>query len=182
MSARLSSELRNYLLPFLCDDATQARFRRRLMEGRLTRDENPVSHVCTFFAPYDPDTHRVFLIHHRKSGLWIFPGGHVDAGETLMETVEREMGEELGLPDPDADELRAFFLSVITIENPGLACREHLDVWFCFPSDGKDFAIFDHGEFLDHRWVSFNQARDLATDPLMLQGLDRLERFLKIRI
>ncbi|MGW4462046.1 NUDIX hydrolase [Micromonospora sp. NPDC004704] len=40
---------------------------------------------------------RVLLVHHRKSGLWLYPGGHVDPNEDPAEAAAREAREETGI-------------------------------------------------------------------------------------
>ncbi len=78
------------------------------------------------------------IIHHGKvlassrpadrthSGKWEFPGGKVDAGESLQEALKRELLEELGLPV----EVGAEFMSVMP--------EEHLRITFflCSAVDG----------------------------------------------
>ncbi|OHX14284.1 NUDIX hydrolase [Chromobacterium sphagni] len=39
----------------------------------------------------------VLLIHHRKLGVWLYPGGHVERHETPDETALREVREETGI-------------------------------------------------------------------------------------
>jgi 8-oxo-dGTP diphosphatase len=43
---------------------------------------------------------RILLCRQEKPGkeYWLLPGGGVEAGETLMEALARELDEELGLP------------------------------------------------------------------------------------
>lgn len=40
---------------------------------------------------------------HRPTypGRWSFPGGHVESGETLVEALVRELGEEIGIVPTD---------------------------------------------------------------------------------
>ncbi len=53
----------------------------------------------------------ILLIRHIKSGYWSFPKGHVEAGETEVETAAREIKEETNvdvLIDPGFRETVAF--------------------------------------------------------------------------
>lgn len=39
----------------------------------------------------------MLLLHHRKLGVWLYPGGHIERNETPDAAVLREIGEETGL-------------------------------------------------------------------------------------
>ena len=43
------------------------------------------------------DNGKVLLLHHKKLGVWFYPGGHVEKNETPEQTVIREVKEETGL-------------------------------------------------------------------------------------
>lgn len=45
----------------------------------------------------DPDAGTVLLIHHRKLGRWLQPGGHADGDGWLGRVAHREIVEETGL-------------------------------------------------------------------------------------
>ena len=44
---------------------------------------------------------RILLCRHDKGGraVWLLPGGGVNAGETLVDAVQRELTEECGIDD-----------------------------------------------------------------------------------
>jgi 8-oxo-dGTP pyrophosphatase MutT (NUDIX family) len=63
-------------------------FDRGIAEGHLTGSAVVVS----------ADGERVLLLHHRKLGRWLQPGGHAEAGERAGEVVAlREAREETGI-------------------------------------------------------------------------------------
>lgn len=58
----------------------------------------------------------MLLIHHVKSGLWLFPGGHVDEGEDPASTALRGTLEETGITVTHAGNPR--FTHPATISHP----------------------------------------------------------------
>lgn len=127
--------------PALCDEATYQAFQQRLAEGLPTRDENAASHFCVYFLPFDAQEKKVFIIHHKKSGFWLSPGGHIDQGETTLEAVNREISEELGIETFFHEEPLPFLFTIAQIEKPARSCKTHYDIWFLVPTDGNNFHI-----------------------------------------
>lgn len=176
---KLADQLRKIVNPSLCDEEeVYLNFLQRIEEGNLIRDENKESHFSIYFLPYNPTTQEVFLTHHKKSGLWISPGGHIEKGETLLDALDREIREELGL-DLDVGEIDVpFMISITEIDNPSQPCRAHYDIWYLILTDGGDFNI-DSREFHESRWVTLTQARKLVTDPNNIKAFNLLEQELR---
>ncbi|MBU0572211.1 NUDIX domain-containing protein [Patescibacteria group bacterium] len=144
------------------------RFIRRLEQGNFTQAENPYNHFCVYFAAYDPKLKEVFIGHHKKSGLWLFNGGHIDEGESPQEALEREMGEEWGI-EMTADEVGGSSLLTITdVENPGRQqCTLHYDIWYFVPVNKVEFEPDEEllsKEFYQTDWKSIADANELITD------------------
>ncbi len=152
------------------------RFLTRLnVGGGLTRDAGNMSHFCAYFLPYNPKTKQVFIVHHKKSGLWLSPGGHIDKGELLLEALNREIKEELGVANFFPELPKPFLISITPINNPTQPCKEHLDIWFLVETDGSNFNV-DPQEFHATKWMSLNEARLIVTDPANLKAIEILNK------
>lgn len=168
--------IQKIILPSICDNQeTHVAYTKRIKEGLPTRDENPQSHFCAYFLPYNSKDEKVFIVHHKKSGLWLSPGGHIDEGETLLEALNREIHEELGVADFFREERLPFLLTITPIENKVQPCKTHFDVWFLAPTDGRNFNV-DPIEFHETRWLTVDEAKKIVTDKANIEALNKVGR------
>ncbi|QRZ12340.1 NUDIX hydrolase [Paracoccus methylovorus] len=99
------------------------------------------------------DTMRALLVQRRNppdAGLWGFPGGHVEPGETALEAAARELAEETGI----IGQPRAYLDNVDVIErdaNGALRFHFLLAAVLCDHVAGEPVAADDA---LDARWVT----------------------------
>lgn len=160
----------------ICDSQeTYDAYLQKMKDGLPTRDENPQFHFCVYFLPFNSENKKVFIIHHKKSGLWLSPGGHIDKGETLLEALNREINEELGVKDFFKKEQLPFLLTITPIENRIQPCKAHYDIWYLAPTDGTNFNI-DPAEFHDVKWLTIDEARKIVTDKANVKALEIVEK------
>lgn len=180
---QLSQEIRNAVYALNAQNSSVGqRFLERLADGSLTRVENDRSHFCVYFLPFNPKTKQIFLVHHKKARLWLSPGGHIEKDEGFRQALNREIKEELGVENFFIAPMRPFLLTIKPIEENGVRpCREHLDIWFLMKTDGGNFSV-DPEEFFDARWVSFDEAAQLITDPPNLAALKIIIDYGNVRV
>lgn len=135
-------------------DGTDDVFRRQ-------RPATPPQHLVAYVLPVDPATGAVLIGDHRRSGLWLPPGGHVEPGEHPADTAGRELAEELGLEVSADHSWAPSFLSVAKTRPPDV----HTDVslWFCLPLLRSATLTPDPREFGSVRW--WDHAELAAADP-----------------
>ncbi len=113
---------------------------------------------------------RTFLIAQRKQnemlgGLWEFPGGKVEAGESMAECIARELEEELGIQVVVGDEL-------IKVRHSYTHFHLRMNVHHC-QWQGDSPQIIDCADF---RWVTLEDCRALPFSRADLKVLDELTR------
>src|SRR4030042_2390129 len=140
MLGEQANQLKKLIVSTKAKAADRREFLRRAEEGRFTRDENPKTHFCVYFAGYDPKNRRVFIGLHKKSGLWLFNGGHLDKGESSEEALVREIKEEWGSEVKLSGKFEPKLLTITKIENPSKQiCRLHYDIWHFIKLNKNDF-------------------------------------------
>mgnify|MGYP001145624949 CR=1 FL=1 len=149
----------------------------RLKQGSPTRSEDSASHFCAFFAPFDPQEREVFIGHHIKGDRWLFNGGHLDQGETPLQTVTREMQEEWGSEIGDYQILDTNLITVTHISSPNQTCRIHYDLWFFVSLNKSQFKpdkMLLKKEFHRWGWKSEAEAMEICEKEDVQEALDMI--------
>lgn len=116
----------------------------------------------------------VVMIHHRKLGIWIEPGGHIDPSDVTLEAAAaRELLEETaiaaavvgaGIFDIDVHDIPA------TDSEPA---HKHFNVSYLFAPVSGDLTPAD--EVLDARWVKLADVSELTTDGAVERAIEKLK-------
>lgn len=110
----------------------------------------------------------VILHKHRRLGIWIQPGGHIDAGESPVEAAVRESTEETGL------DIQLVSDEVIHVDvHLGGRGHTHLDLRYLCTAPDID-PTPPPGESQEVFWFSWDAAVQMAEDGL--RGLLRARR------
>lgn len=111
---------------------------------------------------------RGIVLHlHKRMGIWIQPGGHLEPGETPWEAALREAAEETGLPV----QLQSEVLAHVDVHDAPLG-HVHLDFRYLVQAEDLE-PDPPPGESPDVRWFSLEDALKVA-DPGLGGALLRL--------
>jgi len=140
-------------------------FDRGIREGHLTGSAITVS----------ADGRRVLLLHHKKLGRWLQPGGHGDPGETTGEEVAlREAFEESGILGLalHATAPRPLDVDVHDIPARGSEpAHQHLDLRYLVVAPGEARVSPALAEIHEIRWVAWDDVAALDPDPGLRRAL-----------
>jgi len=152
-----------------------------LLPAPLSRSQ-PAAHFTG--SAVVTDGRRVALVHHRKLGRWLQPGGHVDEadGDDLLATALREAREETGCPvAPHPTAPRPLDVDVHPIPSRGTEpAHLHLDVRFLVLTEQPEALRVDPAESRGVRWFEFDEALHGAGTPEMKRLLSKARAVLGI--
>lgn len=141
-------------------DAREATSRRTFLE-ELARLATPLdrwadpTHVTASAIVIGP--RGVVLLKHRRLGLWLQPGGHVEPGEDPADAARRECGEETGL----AAVHPAGVPTLVHLDVHRAATHLHLDLRYLLVAGDADPSP-GPGESRDVAWFGWEEADALA--------------------
>jgi 8-oxo-dGTP pyrophosphatase MutT (NUDIX family) len=138
---------------------------------------NRTAHLTGSAFVVSADGERVLLLHHRKLGRWLQPGGHADPGESSGEVVAlREAREETGIAGlllhPRAP--RPFDVDVHDIPaRDGEPAHQHLDLRYLVVAPPQAAVRPAPREARVTRWFSWAELSSLDLDPGLVRGLEK---------
>lgn len=166
---------------------------RRFLSTHTGVDEREQASIVTFLAQLDVlneplsehadithvtssavvvGTRGVILHRHKRLGIWIQPGGHIEAGERPEDAVLREVYEETGLV---ATHFGGSPKIVHVDVHPAPKGHTHLDLRYLLHGSDVD-PCPPEGESPDVTWLSFEAALAKADPGLsgLLRSLPRI--------
>jgi nucleoside triphosphatase len=108
---------------------------------------------------FNPKGELLLLQSHKWPGQYVVPGGHVELGERIEQTVIREAKEETGL---DVRELR-FLCWQEFVFDPSFWKRRHF-LFFDYACRAESTEVRLNDEAEDHLWIEPEKALELPID------------------
>lgn len=139
---------------------------------RTAKPATPNPHLVAYFLLIDSSANQVLLVDHKKAGLWLPAGGHVEPNEHPRETVKREILEELGI-EADFMMVDPLFLTVTKTVGQS-AGHTDISLWYILNGCSSVAYAFDTEEFVQIRWFSSDQIPYNQSDPHMKRCIDKL--------
>ena len=115
---------------------------------------------------------RVLLVlSERWGGRYVVPGGHIELGERIEETVLREVKEETGL---DVYGLK-FVMTQECVYDEGFYRKMHF-IFFDYScrTDADEGDVILNHEAQAYCWVTLDEAMDMSLDPYTRRLIERV--------
>jgi tRNA nucleotidyltransferase (CCA-adding enzyme) len=116
-----------------------------------------------------------FLIIQQASGHWGFPKGHIEEGETSIETAMRELVEETGITEIEFAKLPR--ITDFYIVNKGdKKYDKTVEYFVAFATDDK--VTIQEKEIQNYKWATCKEALEIFIYKETKQVLDTAQKYL----
>jgi 8-oxo-dGTP pyrophosphatase MutT (NUDIX family) len=133
---------------------------------RVRKPDVPAMHLVSYFVVLDDARRQLLLVAHRKAGLWLPAGGHVEPDEDPWATVLRECREELGIQAVAAPVTGEHPLFLTVTRTRGQNAHTDVSLWYLLNADTDKVTSYDEGEFDGIRWLTDEQVLQEPTEML----------------
>jgi len=134
------------------------------------RSEFEPGHFTASAFVISPNRDALLLIHHRKLGRWLQPGGHLESEDLSVEdAARREVLEETGvshlrLLDSTLMRIDSHQIPQYGDEPPHL----HIDLGVGFHTGSHEIGPID--EVIEARWVPYGELQSFDVDAALMAG------------
>ena len=145
--------------------------------------ENPQGHVTGSAIVARPDASAFLLVHHRKLGRWLQPGGHTEREDaSVYEAALREVREETGLAELAAPLGPSIFdVDVHPIPAHGKdPAHSHFDVRFLFTTERDVDRAAAEDPRRPMRWCTLEEALAEGVDGSLERSLRKARKVLAV--
>ena len=143
-------------------------------ESPFARTNFTPGHFTASAFVLSPQRDALLLILHRKLGLWLQPGGHVEAQDLdLLAAARREVEEEVGL-----SALEPILPGIFDVDIHPIAARaseaahEHFDVRYLLRAASRDLRA--GSEIQAAQWIPLAKVGAVQSDESVLRAVRKL--------
>jgi len=155
--AELLYKLDNYQTSFSEEMNFIPRFKSLLSNFENCYERSLISgHMTGSAWVIDKSKKTVLLVHHKKLGKWLQPGGHADGEENIVNVAIKEATEETGLSSLQLNSENIFDIDIHLIPRyKSVPSHYHHDIRFLFIADSKEqFTVSSESNEL--AWIELN--------------------------
>ena len=132
---------------------------------------------------------KLLMVYHKKMGVWVIPGGHLEENEYPFEGAKREVLEETGVEakildysevqTPESKEEKQIPNAYITLSEsiPAKGDKDahiHMDLIYLAEADENANILPQEDEVSDAKWMTFEEVLDSGTFDSIKQIVKRM--------
>ena len=147
---------------------------RRELRGKTNLPRGKNNKICYLLLHYPGASHRA------EKDYWDFPKGHIEKGETELETVKREVKEETGLDDLKFVEGFKEWIKYFFKRNyPGQKKENVFKIVTYLLAETSQKKVKISFEHIGYEWLTFDEALKRLTFKNSKEILKKADKFLR---